>query len=160
MAETMVHRGPDGEGYEARGDCALGFRRLAIIDVEAASPPFPNEDHSVWSICNGQVYNAAELTDRLQAKGHTLRTGPTPRSSPISTRNTATTFRRQLNGMFAFAVWDEPRGRLLLARDRAGEKPLFYWHDGSGSSSLPTCGPSWSTRECRGRSIRSRCGAT
>jgi asparagine synthase (glutamine-hydrolysing) len=130
MAGTMVHRGPDGEGYEARADCALGFRRLAIIDVAAESPPFPNEDRSIWSICNGQIYNAPDLTAELLAKDHQLRTKTDTEVIPHLYEEHGADLVEKLNGMFAFAVWDEPRGRLLLARDRAGEKPLFYWTDG------------------------------
>jgi asparagine synthase (glutamine-hydrolysing) len=130
MAATMAHRGPDGEGYEARADCALGFRRLAIIDVAAASPPFANEDRSVWSICNGQIYNAPELGEELAARGHRLQTKTDTEVITHLYEEHGAELVARLNGMFAFAVWDEPRGRLLLARDRAGEKPLFYWTDG------------------------------
>ncbi|MCG6947493.1 MAG: asparagine synthase (glutamine-hydrolyzing) [Acidobacteria bacterium] len=130
MAETMVHRGPDGEGYVAREDCALGFRRLAIIDVEAESPPFPNEDRSLWSICNGQIYNAPDLFENLRSKGHTFRTETDTEAIPHLYEEYGADLAEHLNGMFAFAVWDEPRQRLLLARDRAGEKPLFYWTNG------------------------------
>jgi asparagine synthase (glutamine-hydrolysing) len=130
MAETMVHRGPDGEGYVARDDCALGFRRLAIIDVEAESPPFPNGDHTIWSICNGQIYNAPDLFAGLEARGHTFRTETDTEVIPHLYEEYGADLVDHLNGMFAFAVWDEPRQRLLLARDRAGEKPLFYWTDG------------------------------
>jgi asparagine synthase (glutamine-hydrolysing) len=130
MAATMVHRGPDGEGFVDRPDCALGFRRLAIIDVAAASPPFPNEDRSIWSICNGQIYNAPDLTEELIVKGHQLRTRTDTEVIPHLYEEYGADLVDKLNGMFAFAVWDEPRSRLLLARDRAGEKPLFYWTDG------------------------------
>jgi asparagine synthase (glutamine-hydrolysing) len=130
MATTMAHRGPDGEGYVAREDCALGFRRLAIIDVEAESPPFPNEDRSIWTICNGQIYNAPDLTKELITKGHQLRTETDTEVIPHLYEEYGADLVERLNGMFAFAVWDEPRRRLLLARDRAGEKPLFYWTDG------------------------------
>jgi len=130
MAATMVHRGPDGEGFVDRPDCALGFRRLAIIDVAAESPPFPNEDRSIWSICNGQIYNAPDLTEELIAKGHQLRTRTDTEVIPHLYEEHGADLVDKLNGMFAFAVWDEPRGRLLLTRDRAGEKPLFYWTDG------------------------------
>jgi asparagine synthase (glutamine-hydrolysing) len=130
MAETMVHRGPDGEGYIARDDCALGFRRLAIIDVEAESPPFPNGDHTIWSICNGQIYNAPDLFEILEARGHTFRTETDTEVIPHLYEEYGADLVDHLNGMFAFAVWDETRQRLLLARDRAGEKPLFYWTDG------------------------------
>jgi len=129
MADTLVHRGPDGEGYALRDACALGFRRLAIIDVEACSPPFPNEDESIWSICNGQIYNARELAGELSVKGHTLRSETDTEVIPHLYEEHGADLVEHLNGMFAFAVWDEPRERLLLARDRAGEKPLFYWHD-------------------------------
>jgi asparagine synthase (glutamine-hydrolysing) len=130
MAATMAHRGPDGEGYVAREDCALGFRRLAIIDVEAESPPFPNEDRSIWTICNGQIYNAPNLTKELIAKGHQLRTETDTEVIPHLYEEYGADLVERLNGMFALAVWDEPRQRLLLARDRAGEKPLYYWSDG------------------------------
>jgi asparagine synthase (glutamine-hydrolysing) len=130
MAETMVHRGPDGEGYVARDDCALGFRRLAIIDVDAESPPFPNGDRTIWSICNGQIYNAPDLFKGLEAKGHTFRTETDTEVIPHLYEEHGADLVDHLNGMFALAVWDEPRQRLLLARDRAGEKPLFYWTDG------------------------------
>jgi asparagine synthase (glutamine-hydrolysing) len=130
MARTMVHRGPDGEGYVARNDCALGFRRLAIIDVDADSPPFSNEDRSIWSICNGQIYNAPDLFESLQAKGHSFRTETDTEVVPHLYEEHGADLVEHLNGMFAFAVWDDSRGRLLLARDRAGEKPLFYWTDG------------------------------
>jgi asparagine synthase (glutamine-hydrolysing) len=129
MAATMAHRGPDGEGYVAREDCALGFRRLAIIDVEAESPPFPNEDRSIWTICNGQIYNAPDLTKELIAKGHQLRTETDTEVIPHLYEEYGADLVERLNGMFAFAVWDENRNRLLLARDRAGEKPLYYWHN-------------------------------
>ena len=130
MAATMAHRGPDGEGYITREDCALGFRRLAIIDVEAESPPFPNEDRSIWTICNGQIYNAPDLTEELIAKGHQFRTETDTEVIPHLYEEYGADLVERLNGMFAFAVWDEPRQRLLLARDRAGEKPLYYWSDG------------------------------
>ena len=130
MAATMAHRGPDGEGYVAREDCALGFRRLAIIDVEAESPPFPNEDRSIWTICNGQIYNAPDLTKELIAKGHQMRTETDTEVIPHLYEEYGADLVERLNGMFALAVWDEPRQRLLLARDRAGEKPLYYWSDG------------------------------
>jgi asparagine synthase (glutamine-hydrolysing) len=131
MAATMAHRGPDGEGYVALDDCALGFRRLAIIDVDAESPPFPNEDRSIWSICNGQIYNAPDLFAGLQAKGHRFRTETDTEAIPHLYEEYGADLVEHLNGMFALAVWDESRQRLLLARDRAGEKPLFYWSDGS-----------------------------
>ncbi len=130
MAATLRHRGPDGEGHATDGGCALGFRRLAIIDPSAASPPFATEDRRVWSVCNGQIYNAAELRDELRAAGHSFRTATDTEVIPHLYEEHGADLVDRLNGMFAFAVWDGVRNRLFLARDRAGEKPLFYWFGG------------------------------
>jgi asparagine synthase (glutamine-hydrolysing) len=129
MMMTMTHRGPDGEGLIASGPCTLGFRRLAIVDLEAAAPPFSNEDASVWSICNGEIYNSPRIRSRLEEEGHRFETRVDTEVIPHLYEESGQALVDELNGMFALAVWDERRGRLLLARDRAGEKPLFYWHD-------------------------------
>lgn len=129
MMATMVHRGPDGEGLISSGSCTLGFRRLAIVDLEATAPPFANEDGSIWSICNGEIYNSPSLRDRLEAKGHRFETRVDTEVIPHLYEESGQQLVDELNGMFALAVWDEKRNTLLLARDRAGEKPLFYWHD-------------------------------
>jgi asparagine synthase (glutamine-hydrolysing) len=128
MTATMIHRGPDGEGYAFRDGCALGFRRLAIVDLAAASPPFANEDETIWTICNGEIYNAAELRRGLEARGHRLRTAVDTEVIPHLFEEHGPGMVHHLDGMFAFAVWDESRRTLVLGRDRAGEKPLFYWH--------------------------------
>ncbi len=130
MAATLTHRGPDGEGEVLAGACALGFRRLAIVDVAAPSPPFPTEDERVWSVCNGQIYNAVELRRELEARGHRLRTDTDTEVIGHLYEEHGSRLVDHLNGMFAFGVWDAGRGRLLLGRDRAGEKPLFYWTSG------------------------------
>jgi asparagine synthase (glutamine-hydrolysing) len=127
MTATLVHRGPDGEGYAARDGCDLGFRRLAIVDLAAASPPFPNEDDTVWTVCNGEIYNGAELRAELEERGHRFRTHVDTEVLPHLYEEMGTAMVDRLDGMFAFAVWDERRRSLLLGRDRAGEKPLFYW---------------------------------
>ena len=75
MAATLEHRGPDGEGHFADQGCALGFQRLAILDVAAKAPPFPNEDGSVWSMANAEIYNSAVLRRELEGRGHSFRTG-------------------------------------------------------------------------------------
>jgi asparagine synthase (glutamine-hydrolysing) len=129
MMSTMVHRGPDGEGLISSGRCTLGFRRLAIVDLEAAAPPFSNEDGSIWSVCNGEIYNSPKLRQRLEAEGHRFETLVDTEVIPHLWEKSGQDLVDELNGMFALAVWDERRGTLLLARDRAGEKPLFYWHD-------------------------------
>jgi asparagine synthase (glutamine-hydrolysing) len=127
MAASIAHRGPDGDGLTTSGVCTLGFRRLAIIDVQAPSLPFPNEDRSIWTVCNGQIYNSPELRTNLESRGHHLRNGTDTEVLPHLYEEHGLDLVQHLNGMFAMAVWDARRSRLLLARDRAGEKPLFYW---------------------------------
>lgn len=127
MAASLAHRGPDGEGYVTSGPCSLGFRRLAIIDPTAPSAPFANEDRTVWSIANAEIYNAGELQADLASRGHELSTGVDTEVVPHLYEEEGVDLVDRLDGMFALAVWDATRERLVLARDRAGEKPLFYW---------------------------------
>ncbi len=127
MTATLVHRGPDGEGFASLDGCTLGFRRLAIVDLAAASPPFPNEDRTVWTVCNGEIYNSAELEERLKSRGHRFRTGVDTEVLPHLYEEHGPDLVDHLDGMFAFAIWDARSRTLLLGRDRAGEKPLFYW---------------------------------
>ena len=133
MAATLAHRGPDGEGYVAAGACGFGFRRLAILDVAAPSPPFANEGRTIWSVANAEIYNADELRAGLVERGHVLATRVDTEVIPHLYEEHGVNLVRRLNGMFALAVWDEPRGTLLLARDRGGEKPLFYWRGDDGA---------------------------
>ena len=127
MTATLAHRGPDGDGLYVDGPAALGHRRLSIIDVAGGAQPMSNEDGSVWVTYNGELYNEPELRARLLARGPRLPDRvATPRASSTSTRSTGADFARQLNGMFALAIWDRPRRRLVLARDRMGQKPLYY----------------------------------
>ena len=131
MTATLVHRGPDGEGEARRDGCTLGFRRLAIVDLEALAPPYPNEDASVWTVCNGEIYNGDDLRAELERKGHRFDTRVDTEVIPHLYEEYGIDFVQKLDGMFAFAVWDERRRTLVLGRDRAGEKPLFYW-EGNG----------------------------
>jgi asparagine synthase (glutamine-hydrolysing) len=133
MAATLVHRGPDGEGYRARGACAFGFRRLAIVDVDAPSPPFANEAGTVWSVANAEIYNGDELRAGLLGRGHAVATRVDTEVIPHLYEEHGVDLVPRLDGMFALAVWDERRETLLLARDRAGEKPLFYWQGDDGT---------------------------
>ena len=133
MAATLAHRGPDGEGYVRRGACALGFRRLAIVDVGAPSPPFANETRTVWSVANAEIYNGAALRAGLAGRGHALATRVDTEVIPHLYEEYGADLVPRLNGMFALAVWDERSETLLLARDRAGEKPLFYWQGDDGT---------------------------
>lgn len=126
MTATLTHRGPDGEGHVQLSGCDLGFRRLSIVDLAAPSPPYPNEDESIWSVCNGEIYNGDELREMLAQKGHRFRTGTDTEVIPHLFEEFGVGMVEHLDGMFAFAVWDQNGQQLLLGRDRAGEKPLFY----------------------------------
>ena len=133
MAGTLAHRGPDGEGFHLDGPVALGHRRLSIIDLaEAASEPMTNEDGSLWLTFNGEIYNFRDSA-AASRPGHRFRSRSDTRGDPAPLRGVGRRRGRGLDGMFAFALWDARRRRLLLARDRVGKKPLFY-HDGPAAS--------------------------
>ena len=127
MAETITHRGPDGEGFYDDGGCAIGIQRLAIVDLEASPPPFASEDGSIRSVVNGEIYNGDELRKDLQGRGHRFTTRVDTEVIPHLYEERGADLVHALHGMFALAVWDKRRRTLLLARDRAGEKPLFYF---------------------------------
>jgi asparagine synthase (glutamine-hydrolysing) len=126
MCERMVHRGPDSEGLLVSGSAALGMRRLAIIDLVTGEQPTFNEDNSVAVILNGEIYNYRELRQALEKRGHAFRSQSDTEVLPHLYEEFGDGMVQHLNGMFAFALWDSKQRRLLLARDRFGEKPL-YW---------------------------------
>lgn len=126
MAATLVHRGPDDEGFYYRGSIVLGMRRLAIIDLPGGHQPISNEDGSVWVVFNGEIYNFAILREDLEARGHKFRTSSDTEVIVHLYEEFGDGLLDHLNGMFAFALWDEREERLLIARDRMGEKPLYY----------------------------------
>jgi asparagine synthase (glutamine-hydrolysing) len=126
MGDALVHRGPDGSGVAVRGRGALGCRRLAIIDVAGGAQPFANENGDVIAVCNGEIYNHATLRAELERRGHVFRSRSDAEVIPHLYEERGIEFLDALDGMFALAIWDSTRERLLLARDRLGEKPLYY----------------------------------
>jgi asparagine synthase (glutamine-hydrolysing) len=127
MKARLVHRGPDDHGtYVAQG-ISLGHRRLSIVDLsEAGRQPLCNEDGTVWITFNGEIYNHLELRSRLEAKGHVFRSRTDSEAIVHAYEEYGLDFVKHLTGMFALAIWDAPRRRLVLARDRLGLKPLYY----------------------------------
>ena len=128
MCDRIRHRGPDGEGYYADERVALGHRRLSIIDVEGGKQPLGNEDGSVQLVFNGEIYNFQHLMDGLKGRGHRFRTRSDTEVIVHLYEEVGERVPEFLNGMFALAIWDRNRQTLFLARDRFGEKPL-YWTD-------------------------------
>ena len=126
MRDVLWHRGPDDEGLLIDGPVGLGHRRLAIVDVTGGHQPMANEDHTAWIVFNGEIYNHAALRPRLEAMGHRYRTRSDTETILHLYEEEGERCVERLQGMFAFAVWDRTRGRLLLARDRLGIKPLYY----------------------------------
>jgi asparagine synthase (glutamine-hydrolysing) len=126
MADTIIHRGPDDDGYYISGPIGLGFRRLAIIDLQTGHQPVPNEDGTVQIIFNGEIYNYQELREFLLSKGHVFKTQSDTEVIVHLYEEFGPQCVEKLRGMFAFAIWDEKAKALFLARDRVGIKPLYY----------------------------------
>jgi asparagine synthase (glutamine-hydrolysing) len=126
MNAALLHRGPDEGSVDAFGRCVLGNRRLRIIDLVTGSQPVENETGEVVAVFNGEIYNFPELREWLRSRGHDIRgTGDTPVIPHLYEEHGAA-FAAELSGMFAVAVWDRARERLVLARDRVGKKPLLW----------------------------------
>ena len=125
-ASAMTHRGPDDEGFHIDGQMGLGNRRLSIIDLPGGHQPMSNEDDSIWITFNGEIYNYGELRQELLTRGHQFRTHCDTETIIHLYEEYDLAFLDHLRGMFALAIWDGRKRRLLLARDRLGVKPLFY----------------------------------
>jgi asparagine synthase (glutamine-hydrolysing) len=131
MAESLRHRGPDSEGFYVDPFIALGIRRLSVIDLETGNQPIPNENGTVWGALNGEIYNFQTLRADLQTLGHRFGTRSDTEVLVHAYEEYGADCVRHLDGMFALAIWDVEQRTLLLARDRMGEKPLYYYagHD-------------------------------
>lgn len=134
MNAAMVHRGPDDEGHHSDPGVglSLGARRLSVIDVDGGHQPVCNEDGSVWAVLNGEIYNHPRLQELLRERGHELSSGVDTEVLVHLYEEYGADLVHALEGMFAFAVWDQRRQLLIVARDRFGEKPLFYASRGAG----------------------------
>lgn len=126
MSRSLFHRGPDDGGQHFEPGIALGHRRLAIIDVSTGQQPLGNEDGTVTIVFNGEIYNFQQLAQELRRAGHQFRTHSDTEVIVHAWEEWGKSCVERLNGMFAFALWDRKRGELFLARDRLGEKPLYY----------------------------------
>ncbi len=138
MVRTLRHRGPDSDGIyykdldENGPGVALGFRRLAVIDLQDGMQPISNEDNTVWMVFNGEIYNYLELRPELERQGHRFRTRSDSEVIVHLYEQLGTDCFQRLNGMFAVAIWDGRSQTLVLARDRLGQKPLVYRQDKDG----------------------------
>jgi len=143
MRDTLTHRGPDDEGMYLKGAAGLGHRRLSIVDVAGGHQPMSNsvcgwprgggENGAVWIAFNGEIYNHPQLRSMLESRGHRYNNKSDTETIIHLYEERGPDAVEELSGMFAFAIWDEARQRLLLARDRLGIKPLYYFADGDGS---------------------------
>lgn len=129
MMDSIVYRGPDDEGSLISRNIGLGFRRLSIIDLKTGHQPLSNENGTVWIVFNGEIYNFLELRDSLKKKGHVFQTKTDTECIVHLYEEYEQDCVKYLNGMFAFAIWDSRKNQVFVARDRLGEKPLFYYHD-------------------------------
>ena len=126
MCSTITHRGPDSDGFLLRPGVALGMRRLSIIDLSTGDQPIHNEDNTIWTVFNGEIYNFQNLRKDLEGRGHRFYTRGDTELLVHFYEELGCDLCTSLRGMFAFAVWNEAKQELVLARDRLGKKPLYY----------------------------------
>ena len=129
MTDTLYHRGPDDAGFYVNNNIGLGFRRLSIIDVEKGHQPISNEDNSIWIVFNGEIYNYQELHRDLVKKGHVFKTNSDTETLIHLYEQYGNECVKYINGMFAFAIWDNNKNQLFCVRDRFGIKPFYYYSD-------------------------------
>lgn len=129
MGDEIKHRGPDDSGYYVKDNVALGHRRLSIIDLSGGHQPITNEDGSCWIVFNGEIFNHKQLRQELEQKGHKFRTNSDTEVIIHAYEEYGEDCATLLRGMFAFAIWDEHKQRLFIARDRLGKKPLYYYQN-------------------------------
>lgn len=129
MCETIRHRGPDGEGYFEQGDIHLGHRRLSVIDPVGSPQPMFSRDRNIAIVFNGEIYNFASLREELTALGHSFQTRGDTETLIYAYAQYGVDMLQKIDGMFAFAIWDEKNQSLFLARDHIGVKPLYYYWD-------------------------------
>src|SRR5271163_1239450 len=125
MGFVIPHRGPDDQGHYVGRGVGLGMRRLSIIDLAGGRQPICNEDETIWIVQNGEIYNFLELRAQLEKKGHLFRTQSDTEVMVHLYEEEGPAFLKRLRGMFGLALWDTKRERMLIARDRIGEKPLY-----------------------------------
>jgi len=130
MCASLSHRGPDDAGHYSDDRASLAMQRLSIIDLASGHQPIANETGDIQVILNGEIYNYQSIRDELERTGHVFRTQSDTETIVHAYEEHDLAFVERLRGMFAIAIWDARRGRVILARDRIGEKPLFYWQDG------------------------------
>src|SRR6266403_2882220 len=126
MTQTMVHRGPDDDGYYFSGSLGLGFRRLSIIDLAGGHQPMSDAEETVWVMLNGEIYNFKELRAELEKRGYQFRTNSDTEVIVHGYKEWGTEVLNHLNGMFGLAIWDVRKERLVVARDAMGIKLIYY----------------------------------
>lgn len=131
MADAIVHRGPDDHGFHEDRELMFGMRRLSIIDIEGGHQPIANKDRTIWVVNNGEIYNYKSLRKQLLERGYTFRSGSDTEVLVHLYEEYGESFVQHLDGMFAVAIWDSCKRKLLLARDRMGIKPVYYWRSGA-----------------------------
>jgi len=130
MNQQIAHRGPDDDGFFVRENVGLAMRRLSIIDIQTGHQPLCNEDETIWIVFNGEIYNHRELRQGLESQGHRYRSRSDTETIVHLYEQYGIDCVQHLQGMFAFAIWDQTKRTLFLARDRLGIKPLYYRYDG------------------------------